>query len=85
MPDSAFEATLPPSWQSQIGAELQAPSFQSLKAFVAGEREKHEVFPPPSEVFTAFELAPYGAVKVVLLGPRGAPKTVTASLTASSK
>ncbi len=59
---------LPPSWQSKIGAELTAPYFQELSELLREERAKHEVFPPEDEVFTAFELAPFDRVKVVLLG-----------------
>lgn len=66
--DEAFPTTLPSSWQSKIGAQFEEPYFLALRSFVASEREKGEVFPPPNEVFTAFELCPYDSVKVVLLG-----------------
>jgi uracil-DNA glycosylase len=65
---SAAPPALPPSWQSRLGAELDAPYFRELCAFVAGERAKHQVFPPPEDVFRAFELTPFDGVKVVLLG-----------------
>lgn len=68
MPSGGVAGKLPESWRSKIGAELDAPYFQELLAFVAKERVTHEVFPPEDEVFTAFELTPFDQVKVVLIG-----------------
>ncbi len=61
-------STLPPSWQTVLGPELAKPYFRTLQAFVAEERAQHEVFPPEQDVYTAFHLAPFEAVKVLLLG-----------------
>jgi uracil-DNA glycosylase len=63
-----MKVTLPNDWQEILGAELEKPYFQKLSEFVDGERSKAEVFPPEDEVFSAFNLAPYQSVKVVLLG-----------------
>lgn len=68
MPSGGVAGELPVSWRSKIGAELDAPYFNELLAFVANERAAHEVFPPEDEVFTAFELTPLDEVKVVLIG-----------------
>jgi uracil-DNA glycosylase len=59
---------LPPSWESALGAELEAPYFAELARFVDAERAAHQVFPPEDEVFSAFTLTPLERVKVVLLG-----------------
>jgi uracil-DNA glycosylase len=59
---------LPSSWAAVLGDELHAPYFQKLEAFVAAERQAHEVFPPADEVFAAFEHTPFEEVRVLLLG-----------------
>lgn len=59
---------LPRSWQPHVGAELQKPYFQKLRAFVDEERRRADVYPPEAEVFTALERTPYERVKVMILG-----------------
>src|SRR5262245_5267866 len=68
MPTERASMSLPASWRPKLGAELDAPYFRELSAFLAKERAEHEVFRPEEEVFTAFELTPFDQVKVVLLG-----------------
>lgn len=63
-----MKVQLPGDWLDVLGDELKKPYFQKLSDFVDGEREKHEVFPPEDEVFSAFSLTPYHQVKVLLLG-----------------
>ena len=63
-----MKVKLPTSWQAVLGDELKKPYFKELAAFVDGEREKHTVFPPEDDVFSAFELTPYDRVGVVLIG-----------------
>lgn len=60
--------SLPASWEPVLGAERNETYFQDLSAFLDEERKNHEVFPPEEEVFSALELTPYDAVKVVLIG-----------------
>ncbi|HVH12736.1 MAG TPA: uracil-DNA glycosylase [Longimicrobium sp.] len=59
---------LPPSWQARVGAELDKPYFQKLRAFVDAERRRATVYPPEDEVFTALEHTPFDRVKVMILG-----------------
>lgn len=59
---------LPPDWKTPLADELSKPYFQQLKDFVDAERVEHQVFPPESDVFNAFNLTPYERVKVLLLG-----------------
>lgn len=59
---------LPPSWQPVLGAELDKPYFRKLEAFVAGQRQTEQVFPPANEVFAAFEHTPFEQVRVLILG-----------------
>lgn len=63
-----MKLSLPPSWQAQVGAELEKPYFRALRAFVDGERARAQVYPPEGEVFTALERTPYEQVKVMILG-----------------
>ena len=63
-----MKVSLPADWQRALGDELQKPYFKQLEAFVDKARAEKEIFPPESEVFSAFELAPLDDVKVLLLG-----------------
>jgi uracil-DNA glycosylase len=62
------KTTLPEDWQELLSDELEKPYFQQLYDFVLEERQKHTVFPPAKEVFSALRLTPYERVKVMLLG-----------------
>lgn len=55
-------------WQQALASEMQEAYFSELIAFVAQERQDRQIFPPPEEVFTAFELTPLDRVKVVIIG-----------------
>jgi uracil-DNA glycosylase len=68
MDSTMISTLLPAPWRARLAAELSAPYLRDLEAFLASERDKHEIFPPQAEVFTAFELVAYDDVKVVLLG-----------------
>ena len=59
---------LPEDWRAVLEPELDKPYFAKLEAFVAEEREAHEVFPPPEEVFAALAHTPFEQVRVLLLG-----------------
>jgi len=60
--------SLPGSWASVLAGEMAQPYFNDLIEFVDQERETSTVYPPPEDVFKAFELCPYEQVRVVLLG-----------------
>lgn len=55
-------------WNPVLRSELEAPYWAELQRFVAEERARYEVFPPPDQVFAALHLTPYAQVKVVILG-----------------
>ena len=57
-----------PSWKEALAGEFEHPYFKKLAAFVRGEYLAEKVFPPPKYIFHAFDLCPYDAVKVILLG-----------------
>ncbi len=50
--------------QDEFGKEY----FVALTEFVKKEYKSGKVYPPPKEIFRAFELTPFNKVKVVILG-----------------
>ena len=64
----ATAPNLPPDWLTALSAEFEKPYWDELQTFVAEERKTQQVFPPAAEVFSAFELAPYTSVRLVILG-----------------
>ncbi len=59
---------LPACWQQALAAELEAPYFAELAAFVDAERAERTVYPAEDAVFRAFTATPLSAVRLVLLG-----------------
>jgi uracil-DNA glycosylase len=55
-------------WNPVLKAELAAPYWADLQAFVRAERERYEVYPPHDEVFAALHRTTFEAVKVLILG-----------------
>jgi uracil-DNA glycosylase len=60
--------SIPPSWREPLAEELAKPYFAQLAEFVAAERQTHTIYPPKGQVFTALQLTPFEAVRVVILG-----------------
>ncbi|WP_394240281.1 uracil-DNA glycosylase [Vibrio astriarenae] len=57
------------TWEDILDTEKQQPYFQQALAFVEGERKSGKVvFPPPLDVFSAFDATPFSEIKVVILG-----------------
>lgn len=57
------------TWQTYLSEEKQEPYFKAILAFLKEEKAKHKIIYPPQEaIFNAFKLAPFDAVKVVILG-----------------
>lgn len=56
------------SWKQHLTDEFQAEYFQKLTEFVKAQYTSHKVYPPPKEIFRAFNLCPFDEVKVVILG-----------------
>lgn len=57
-----------PSWKSVLSHEFEKPYWQELISFVEGEYSKTPCFPKGENIFRAFDLTPFDAVKVVILG-----------------
>jgi uracil-DNA glycosylase len=62
------EIKLEPSWKAALSDEFDKEYFKNLSEFVRGEYQHAVVYPPPKDIFRAFELCPFDSVKVVILG-----------------
>ena len=71
-----MEVKIEPSWKKVLAHEFEEDYFKDLVAFVKGEWQHTIVYPPPKDVFRAFELTPFDKVEVVILGqdPYHGPK-----------
>jgi len=57
-----------PSWKRALAAEFDEPWFAALAESVRKAYLSEKVFPPPKDVFRAFDECPFDQVKVVILG-----------------
>lgn len=55
-------------WNPILRGEFCKPYWSQLQAFVATERSRTAVYPPPEEVFAALHLTPYADTRVLILG-----------------
>jgi uracil-DNA glycosylase len=69
MPLEAGNVQIEESWKSVLQDEFSKAYFQSIKHFLKAEigKGKH-IFPPGKEIFNAYNLTPFHAVKAVILG-----------------
>ena len=57
-----------PSWCSVLRGEFRRDYFRSLAAYLEVERKSGAViFPPPQDIFSAFNVCPFDKVKVVIV------------------
>ena len=56
------------SWQILLQKEFKKPYFIELIKFLESETVKTTIFPKEADVFKAFELTPFEAVQVVIIG-----------------
>ncbi|CAG5134945.1 unnamed protein product [Candidula unifasciata] len=65
-----------PSWFTALEAEFSKEYFSKLSQFIATEREKSTIYPPPEHVFTWTTACDIRSVKVVIIGqdPYHGPK-----------
>lgn len=57
-----------PGWAARLQQEFNDPYFAELKQFLVREREQYTVYPKGRDILRAFELTPFEAVRVVILG-----------------
>ena len=71
-----MEVEIEASWKKHLASEFESPYFKELAAFVRNEYISGVVYPPPKNIFRAFELCPFEKVEVVILGqdPYHGPK-----------
>ncbi len=55
-------------WLEIYNDEFKKPYYKDLFSFIGNEYGKGKVFPPSSEIFSAFNLTPLSKVKVVIIG-----------------
>lgn len=56
------------SWLGVLGDEFQKPHMLKLREFLVAEKQRYQIFPPGSEIFSAFALTPFDKTRVVILG-----------------
>ena len=57
-----------PSWKTVLEPEFEKPYWEPLTDFVRSEYKTKKVYPPPLQIFRAFDLCPFTTVKVVIVG-----------------
>jgi len=63
------DVRIEPSWKARLAGQFAAPHMAGLAAFLRAEKSAGKrIYPPGRQIFRAFELTPFEAVKVVILG-----------------
>jgi len=57
-----------PQWKKTLSHEFMQPYWTELSAYVRQEYLTNIVYPPPKDVFRAYNLCPFDRVKVVIVG-----------------
>lgn len=65
---SSIAPKIDPSWLNQLQQEFDAAYFAQLKQFLVDEKQKHIIYPPGQQLFSAFNHTPFDKVKVVIIG-----------------
>ena len=63
-----MEVRIEESWKQQLTPEFEKEYFINLVQFVKTEYAAHTIYPPAKYIFNAFDLCPFDAVKVVIIG-----------------
>lgn len=63
-----MDVKIAPSWKARLESEFVKPYFFVLASFVKQEYQTHRVFPPPANIFQAFDTCSFEDVRVVILG-----------------
>lgn len=62
------DVILEESWKKVLSSEFEKIYWKDLSTFVREEYLSKKVYPPPANLFRAFELCPFNSVKVVIIG-----------------
>ncbi len=70
------DVRIDPSWKAVLDEEFTKPYWEPLSTKVRQHYQQSTVYPPPADVFRAFNLCPFNRVKVVIVGqdPYHGPK-----------
>ncbi len=63
-----MEVKIHESWKALLKEEFKKEYFKTLTDFVKNEYKTQTIFPPGSQIFSAFDHCPFEQVKVVILG-----------------
>ncbi len=63
-----MDVKIHPSWKKILSDEFEKTYFKDLVAFVKSEYQKTTIYPPPKDIFRAFDMCSFDEVKVVILG-----------------
>lgn len=56
------------SWKKVLSEEFEKAYWDELSSFIKEEYLTKKIYPPPANLFRAFELCPFDSVKVVIIG-----------------
>lgn len=63
-----MEVKIHESWKARLKDEFEKDYFKALTEFVRQEYKSKKIYPPPANIFSAFDLCSFENVKVVILG-----------------
>lgn len=63
-----MDVKLETSWKQALAQEFDQPYFKALTDFVRSEYQKTKIYPPPKQIFSAFDHCSFDQVKVVIIG-----------------
>ncbi|MDY3724070.1 MAG: uracil-DNA glycosylase, partial [Candidatus Borkfalkiaceae bacterium] len=55
-------------WDEVLKDLFKSENYLKIREFLKKEYSEHVVYPSPYDIFNAFKLTPYSAVKAVILG-----------------
>jgi uracil-DNA glycosylase len=62
------DVRIEPSWKDRLAGEFSKEYFECLTDYVRNEYRSGTVYPPAKYIFRAFDLCPFDAVRVVIVG-----------------
>jgi len=63
-----MDVNIEASWKDLLQEEFRQPYFESLVQFVKVEYGSKQIYPPGSQIFSAFDHCPVDKLKVVIVG-----------------
>ena len=65
---SQIKPEIESSWAKVLQNDFQSEYFQDLKNFLIEEKKNHTIYPPGSQIFSAFNFTAFDDVKLVIIG-----------------